>query len=130
VLEAVGGVIWLLAAKGLFDLVDYRNYWFGDGGNFQILAIVAAAAGVAGFALAWGFWMVRPWAWTLGAALCIVAAAIAALSLAGGGNAVTGVLNVAIQVGVLLYLNLNSVRALFGRPPTTLLQFGGPVGPR
>lgn len=126
ILEVVGGLIWLIAAKVLFDLADWNNYWYGNPGYAQILGLVAGAAAIAGFAVAWGFWSVRRWAWMLGCSLAIVAAALAVLSLAGGGNAGSAVINVGINAAVLYYLNTNVVRGVFGRPPTTFMQMQGP----
>ncbi len=39
-------------------------------------------------------------------------------------------INIGVDAAVLYYLNLNSIRALFGRPPTPLLQPQTPQGPQ
>jgi hypothetical protein len=132
ILEVVGGVLGLWAAKLLFDVVDVRNYYYGDGGTYQLIAFASIAGAAAGFVLAYGLWQLRPWAWLLGCGLCIASAAIYVLALVNNGNGSAGsaVINIGIDAAVLYYLNTNGVRAVFGRPPTTFLQLQGPQGPR
>lgn len=126
ILEIAGGVLGLWAAKVLFDVADFRNYWYADGGSYQFLGLASAAGAIAAFVLAWGLWSVRPWAWMLGCALCIVTAAFAVLGLFGGGNAASEVISIGVSAAILYYLNTNGVRALFGRPPTTFMQLQSP----
>jgi hypothetical protein len=57
----------------------------------------------------------------LGCALSVISAAFAILSLVGGGEAVSAVINVGVDAAVLYYLNTNEIRALFGRPPSTFM---------
>ena len=125
ILEVVGGVLGLWGALVLFGAHDLEYYYgYGDSTNYQLLALVSAAGAAAAFALAWGLWELRPWAWMLGVGLCIVSAAVYLLIafVVHGDTLVSAAINVGVDAAVLYYLNLNSIRAIFGRPPTTLLQ--------
>jgi hypothetical protein len=135
ILEVVGGVLGLWGAKLLLDYADWHKAWYGTADNYQILGLASAAGAIAAFVLAWGLWSIRPWAWLLGCALSIIGAVFAVLSLASGGgdSAASALINIVVDGAVLYYLNLNSIWALFGRPPTTLLQpqtAQGPQGPQ
>lgn len=122
ILEVAGGLLGLIAAKALFDYADLHNYLYGSGGQTaQFLGLASAAGAIAAFILAWGLWSVRPWAWLLGCALSVISAAFAILSLVGGGEAVSAMINVGVDAAVLYYLNTNEIRALFGRPPSTFM---------
>jgi hypothetical protein len=134
ILEIVVGVAGLWAAKVLWDYADLRRYWLGDAGSYQILALVTAASAVAAFFLAWGLWEIKPWAWLLGVVLCLLSIASGLLNAFTYSDSIaSAAIGVAINGIVLYYLNLNTIRALFGRPPTTLLQpqpAQGPQGPQ
>ena len=128
ILEVVGGVLCLLVAKALFDYADAVNrvndYYgtAGDAGGAQFAGVAYLAASVASFVAAWGLWSIRPWAWLLGCALAAISVASAVLSLANHGDAVWVVINIGVNAGALYYLNINEIRALFGRPPSTFMQ--------
>lgn len=122
ILEVIGGVFGLVAAKALFDYADLRNFYLGDGGTYQLIGLAAAAGAIAAFVVAWGLWSIRPWAWLLGCGLCAVTVGFALLSLANHGDATSAIINIGVSMGVLYYLNTNEVRALFGRSPSTFMQ--------
>ena len=125
VLEVIGGVLGLWGGKLILDVVDARNYYFGDGGTYQLFGLASIAGAICAFVLAWGLWELRPWAWMLGVALCLATGAInllVALVVNGNDTIFSSALNVGIDAAILYYLNLNSTRAIFGRPPTTMLQ--------
>lgn len=126
ILEVVGGVLGLVAAKALFDYADLRNYWYGagSGGAAQFIGLCSAAGAVAAFVLAWGLWSIRPWAWLLGCILSAVSAGFALLSLTGGGDVASAAINIGVDAAVLYYLNTNQIRAIFGHPPSTFMQTG------
>ena len=46
----------------------------------------------------------------------------ALLSLANHGEAASAAINIGVSAAVAYYLNLNEIRAIFGRPPGTYLQ--------
>ena len=127
ILEAVGGVLCLVAAKALFDYADLvKNYSYyygsGDAGGAQFVGLIYLVAAFASFVATWGMWSIRPWAWLLGCGLAGVSIGSAALSLLNNGSVIGVAINVGINAAVLYYLNLNEIRALFGRGPGTYMQ--------
>ena len=129
ILEAVGGLLCLWVAGLLFDhanTVSSSGYcvYYGEcnSGGAQFVGLIYLAVAVASFVAAWGLFSIRPWAWFLGCALAAASVGSAILSLLNDGNVVGLVINVGINAAVLYYLNLNDIRALFGRGPATFMQ--------
>jgi hypothetical protein len=124
VLEVVGAVLGLVAAKALFDYADAANYYLGAdaGTNYQFVGLLSALGAIGALVLSYGLWVTRPWAWPLGCGLCAVTVGFALLSLANHGDAVSAAINIGVSAVVLYYLNRNDIRAIFGRPPGTYLQ--------
>jgi len=64
----------------------------------------------------------RPEAWIQACLLSIVLIGFDVLSVFEWGVTGLDIIGLTVHLSVLAYLNLNSVRGLFGRPPTTFLQ--------
>ncbi len=116
----------LAAMDGLFDAVAGVTL-LGVGhviaANTMLSGGIATLAGLVLlvfafllFSLAYGLWRVRPWAWSLGVGLEIANILLALARVAGGREAIPGVLLTLLLAGtVLYYLWQRPVRAIFGR---------------
>jgi hypothetical protein len=91
---AVGGI---LAGLGFF---------------FGIIAVLLA---VLYFAIAYGVWKGRPWAWTVGVVVSIIGLVFAVLGLTGGIT-VSTIISLALPIVVLYYLMQPEVKRWLGRP--------------
>jgi hypothetical protein len=109
ILAAVGGVLGVLGGLQLAGL----------GGSFGVWGLVLLVVSVGDLAVAWGCWMLRPWAWTLGVVVVVVQFGLALLNLVGA-NAVSGIISLVLNGAVLYYLDTPDVRRVFGRGPSTL----------
>lgn len=86
------------------------------------------ALSVAELVLAYGFWMLKAWAWQLGFVLEVASVALAVLQLLFGGAGVTSLLVSVVVAGVIIYyLNTPDVRKAFGAPETGF-PFVGEIG--
>ncbi len=85
---------------------------------FLLLAIVAFGLGIFSFALAYGLWAGKGWAWGLSVIGAIIGLTLGAISLAVGGltlESFTSLLPIVLYALILVYLNTGNVRAFFGR---------------
>jgi uncharacterized membrane protein (DUF2068 family) len=80
------------------------------------------ATSIAGFALAWGLWSLHRWAWMATCLLSIVLLGFDVFSMVEWGVTGPDIIGVTVHLSVLSYLNMGSVRVLFGRSPTGFLQ--------
>lgn len=78
------------------------------GAGFVVYALMIAA-------FAYGAWRQAAWAWHLAVAITLVGLALAAIRLADGAPISKHILGMAIDGGLLLYLQRPSIKALFGR---------------
>lgn len=125
VLAAIGGVLSVIV--GLGSLMGGALIGglggpaaAGAGGFVMINGIVLLALGIASIALAYGFWTLKPWAWTLGVAVAAFSIAWAIISpLLLGGDLVAGILgniiSIVVWAVVLYYLMQPNIKAAFGR---------------
>ena len=116
---AVGGVMSLIGGIGLMTLGSIAGAVGGASSTGFILGIALIALGALYLAFAGGAWMLRPWAWRLGMAAAVVGIVFAILNfLMGDRNIITMVINLAINGGILYYLNTPTIRDAFNRPAT------------
>jgi hypothetical protein len=119
ILAAIGGVLGLLAgifALGIGGAVAASGGALG--GLVSVLGIVAIVQGVLALAFAYGAWMLKPWAWTLGIVAFGISLVLAVIGIINGDF--TGqILSVVIAVAVLYYLFTPQVKAAFGRAGST-----------
>jgi hypothetical protein len=121
ILSAIGGVFSILAGVALLGLGALAgSAGAGDlGGLTAIFGIVFLALGVAELALAYGFWGLKPWAWTLGIALAVISLALIVIQAVLSNNIVgslTGsIVSIVIWAVVIWYLWQPQIKAAFGR---------------
>ncbi len=121
VVEAVNGVICLTVVREFWWGFNYRTSY--DEMNWaaldlvMVLTYLALAGG--SLAVAWRLWSMRRDAWL--AAIQLSAGMLAATVVSGliWGLETNGVVGIVVHLGILGYLNLTGVRALFGRGPLT-----------
>ena len=114
VAAAVLGVLAILAAGAWWNASEGVAWLPRVHGGEKLIALVLLAVGLCEIVLAYGAWMLRPWAWTLGVALQIAVIVLAVLQL-GRLEFVRHVVTIAIAGLTLWYLTTPRVRAAFGR---------------
>ena len=117
-LAAVGGILGVIGGLQLIGL----------GGAFGVWGFILLAMSIADLVVAWGCWMLLPWAWTLGVVVVVVQFGLALLNLVNG-NIVNGIISLVVNGGVLYYLDTPDVRRVFGRGPSTLGARSSAIAP-
>lgn len=116
---AVGGVMSLIGGIALMGVGSIAGAVGANSSTALILGIVLIALGALYLAFAGGAWMLRPWAWRLGMAAAVIGIVSAVLTfLLGGASIINTVLSLAINGGILYYLNTPDIRGAFNRPST------------
>jgi hypothetical protein len=123
IVAAVEVIIALVGLTVVSDLFYWAAWDAGWGGIDMIMGLAYLLASVGGFVVAWELWSVRAWAWMAACTLSAVLMGLIVLSVLMWGIDGLDLLGIAAHLTVLGYLNQNSVRRIFGRPPTTFLQF-------
>ena len=125
ILQILGGIGDI--AVGILLILAYVVVTALVGGGFLatgllLLGFVAFGLGVLSFALAYGLWAGKGWAWGLSIVGAIIGLIFGVLSLAsalvsGGLTAETlaDLVPIILYLVILVYLNTRSVRAFFGR---------------
>ncbi len=110
VLAAIGGVFALLGGLAIFVA---GTVVFGGLGAILGIAFLAYAGLIIAFA--YGAWTLKPWAWPLGVAGAAFGIVLAILNVIGGSSIVSQIISIAIDGGILYYLNQPGIKAVFGR---------------
>lgn len=117
VLALADGIFDALAGATLLGLgkaVAANTILSGD--LLTLLGAILLGVALLLLALAYGLWFTRSWAWSLGVGLETANILLAFVRLAGGREAIPGVLlTLLLASTVLYYLMQRPVRALFGR---------------
>lgn len=105
----------ILAVQGLYAGLEILP----DAATGGLLSLALGAAFVA-YALmiavfAFGVWRRTTWAWMLAVAITIVGLGLAAIQIAGGAPVEKHLFGMAIDLGLLLYLQKPSIKSLFER---------------
>lgn len=120
ILSFVGGAFAVLGGLGALGFGSLLSAAAGIGGLFQILGIVALVLGIAELAIGYGFWTLKPWAWSFAFVVFVVSILIEILRFLSWGS--YGVTNIAISIVitaiVVYYMNQANVRQAFGAPAT------------
>ena len=119
VLAVIGGIFSLLGAlAGLAGGALVATSGGGAlGGLVAVIGLVALVMGILYFALAYGFWNLKPWAWTLGIALAAISIVLAVLGILGDSSTlISQIISIAISGAIIYYLWQPHVKAAFGRP--------------
>jgi hypothetical protein len=108
--DALSGVIMIRAGNAIA-----ANTIF-SGGMVTLVGVILLVVAFLLLALAYGLWLMRPWAWTLGVGLETANVILALARLAGGRETIAGAL-LTLMIGgtILYYLLQRPVRADFGR---------------
>jgi uncharacterized membrane protein (DUF2068 family) len=116
VLAAIGGVFGVLAGLALLGIGAVAAT-AGLGGLAAFLGLVALVYGVLSLVLAYGFWTLKPWAWTLGVGLEIAGILINVLQYVNNTNRglFSTIVGIAINAAILWYLYQPNVKSAFGR---------------
>jgi uncharacterized membrane protein (DUF2068 family) len=116
ILAAIGGVFGILGGLALIGVGTVVASSTGLGGLAAILGLIALAYGILSLVLAYGFWTLQPWAWTLGVGLEVAGIVINVLQYINNSSALGGtIFSIAINAIVLWYLYQPNVKAAFGR---------------
>lgn len=110
VLAGIGGVLGLFSG---FLVLFAGTVLFGAFGALFGLAALAYAGLLIAFA--YGAWKLLPWAWPLGVAVAAFGIILAVLYVIGGAGIGNQILGVAVDAGILYYLNQPGIKSLFGR---------------
>jgi len=118
VLSFIGGVFAVLGGLGALGVGVLLTAVTGVGGLFQVLGILVLVLGIAELAIGYGFWTLKPWAWTFALVAFVADIVIEVLRfLSWGGYGFTGPLvSIVITAIVIYYLNQPNVRQAFGAP--------------
>jgi uncharacterized membrane protein HdeD (DUF308 family) len=88
----------------------------GLGGLVSIFGLFVIVQAVLLLAFAYGAWTLKPWAWTLGMAAGVLGIIAAILGFVNDSSQlVSTIISIAINGGILYYLNTPAVKAAFGR---------------
>ncbi len=118
ILSFIGGAFAVLGGLGALGLGAIFTAATGVGGFFQILGILILVLGIAELAIGYGFWTLKPWAWTFALVAFVVDIIIELLRfLSWGGYGFTSVIvSIVLTAIVIYYLNQPNVRQAFGAP--------------
>jgi hypothetical protein len=120
----------VIALVGLYVARDLA-YWSDWGFSYDnvrqgvvdgVVALAYLATSITGFVVAWRLWCLRPAAWSTAIVLSSALIGLDVLAIFLWGVETTDLLGIAVHLTVIWYLNLNHVRALFGRPPMSFMQ--------
>ena len=121
ILSAIGGILVILGGVALLGLgaIAGSAGAGGLGGLAAIFGIAFLALGVAELVLAYGFWGLKPWAWTLGIGLAVISLALVVVQALLSGNIVgsltSSIITIVIWAVVIWYLWQPQIKAAFGR---------------
>jgi hypothetical protein len=128
----IGGIFLILGSLALIGLGGLATAVgaVGIGGLSFIWGLVTLAEGIAELAIAYGFWTTKAWAWRLGVILAFLSVILALASLVLVSFDVTNLLVTIVIAGVFIYyLNLPSIRQVFGAPERGLPVVGNALEP-
>jgi hypothetical protein len=115
IVAAIGGILGVLGGLSLLGL---GAIFAAVGGGFAfIIGLVVLAIGIADLALAYGFWTMKPWAWTWGITVQAVGVLISLIELVLVGGSISSLIVQIVVAGIIIYyLNMPEIRKLFGAP--------------
>ncbi|MGD0409924.1 MAG: hypothetical protein ABSB34_13180 [Candidatus Limnocylindrales bacterium] len=114
VVAAVLGVLAILGAGAWWNASEGLAWLPRIHGGERLIALVLLGVGLSELVLAYGAWMLRPWAWTVGVVLEVIVIVLAVLQL-GRLEFLRHIITIVIAGATLWYLATPRVRALFGR---------------
>ncbi len=123
ILAGIGGVLGILgslaiiAAGGLVTAVGAAAGAYGVlGGLIFVYGLLLLAISAAECAMAYGFWMLKPWAYQFGLYVQYANIGLAVLGFLLWGQSIVGaVITVAISGAIIYYLRMPDVKAAFSQ---------------
>ena len=118
ILSFIGGVLAILAGLALVGLSGAIAAAAGGGGGLAtILGLLLLVFGVLELILGYGFWTLKPWAWSMGVALQAAGIVLDVIQFINNGSQLVSVIiSIAISAAIIWYLFQPHVKAAFGRP--------------
>lgn len=117
ILAFIGGIFGILGGLALVGFSGRIAASGVAGGGFAtILGVLLLLYGVLALVLGYGFWTLKPWAWTLGVGLQAAGIVLNVLQFINDSTQlVSAIFSIAISVAILWYLYQPHVKAAFGR---------------
>jgi uncharacterized membrane protein (DUF2068 family) len=117
VLSFIGGILAILAGLALVGLSGAIAAAAGGGtGLATILGLLLLIFGVLEIVLGYGFWTLKPWAWSMGVALQGAGIVLNVFQFINNSSQLASVIfSIAISAAILWYLFQPHVKAAFGR---------------
>ena len=118
ILSFIGGVLAIFAGLALVGLSGAIASAAGGGGGLAtILGLLLLVFGVLELILGYGFWTLKPWAWSMGVALQAAGIVLDVIQFINNGSQLVSVIiSIAISAAIIWYLFQPHVKAAFGRP--------------
>ncbi|HYL41396.1 MAG TPA: hypothetical protein VET90_08815 [Candidatus Binatus sp.] len=117
IVAAIGGVLSLLGSLALLGIGAVFAAVYGLGALASLFGLIILALGVVELAIAYGFWTLKPWAWTWGNTLEAVLVVVSLLELVLGYGSISGlVIRIVVAGIVIYYLNMPDIRKVFAAP--------------
>jgi uncharacterized membrane protein (DUF2068 family) len=118
ILSFIGGVLAIFAGLALVGLSGAIAAAAGGGGGLAtILGLLLLVFGVLELILGYGFWTLKPWAWSMGVALQAAGIVLDVIQFTNNGSQLVSVIiSIAISAAIIWYLFQPHVKAAFGRP--------------
>ena len=123
ILAGIGGVLGILgslaivAAGGLVTAVGAAAGAYGAlGGLIFVYGLLLLAISAAECAMAYGFWMLKPWAYQFGLYVQYANVGLAVLGFLLWGQSIVGaIITIAISGAIVYYLRMPDVKAAFSQ---------------
>jgi hypothetical protein len=116
VLAAIAGVLYILGGLALLTVGAVVSATYALGGLAAIIGLIILVVGVLYIGLAYGFWGLKPWAWSLGVGLQVAGIILNIVQYVNNNaNLVGTIIGIAIAAAIVYYLYQPSVKAAFGR---------------
>jgi hypothetical protein len=121
VLALIAGVLGLVATATIFGL---------GGRTAAFSGVITLAISLADLAMGYGFWMLRPWSWQLAFALVFISPVWEIVRFLYRGADPLNLVVAIVFAGIWLYfLNLPSIRTIFGAPTSGFPIVGHALDP-
>ena len=121
VLALIAGVLGIVASVAIFQL---------GGRTAAFSGVITLAISLADLAMAYGFWMLRPWAWPMAFALVFISPVWEIVRWLYRGADPLNLVVAIVFAGIwLYYLNLPSIRTIFAAPTSGFPIVGNALDP-
>jgi hypothetical protein len=116
VLAAIAGVLYILGGLALLTVGAVVSATYALGGLAAVIGLIILVVGVLYIGLAYGFWSLKPWAWSLGVGLQVAGIILNIVQYVNNNTNLVGtIIGIAIAGAIIYYLFQPNVKAAFGR---------------